>query len=139
MIAAAIYAACRITKTLRTLDEIAKASLVDRKKIARAYRILQCRLEIKLPITDPLDYISSIAKKTGISGRTQILAIKILHETKRKHLADGRTPSSLAAAALYIACLQTGEKKTQRNIAKAAGITEVTVRNRYKEIEESLA
>jgi len=44
----------------------------------------------------------------------------------------------LAAAALYIACLQSDEKKTQKDIAEAAGVTEVTVRNRYKTLKKQL-
>ena len=43
----------------------------------------------------------------------------------------------LAAAALYLACVKNGEDKTQRDIAEAANVTEVTIRNRYKGLKDS--
>ena len=49
-----------------------------------------------------------------------------------------KDPMGLAAASLYIACLQNNEKKTQKDIAEAAGVTEVTVRNRYKSLKRVL-
>jgi len=136
--AAALYAACRITKTPRTLRETAEASFVDKKDVARCYRLLLRELRIQMPLADPLTYISKIAETTGISGPTQGIAIKILHEAKRKRAAAGKDPMGLAAAALYIACLQNNEKKTQKDIAEAAGVTEVTVRNRYKSLKKQL-
>jgi len=136
--AAALYAACRSTETPRSLREISEASLVDKKDVARCYRLLIRELDIHMPIADPLTYISKIAEKTGISGKTQGLAIKILRDAKGKRAASGKDPMGLAAAALYIACLQNDEKKTQKDIAEAGGVTEVTVRNRYKSLKRRL-
>ncbi len=136
--AAALYAACRVTQTPRTLREIAEASLVDKKDVARCYRLLLKELDVQMPIADPLVYVSKIAERTGISGRTQGLAIKILREAKKVGAAAGKDPMGLAAAALYIACLKNNEKKTQKDIAEAAGVTEVTVRNRYKTLKRQL-
>ncbi len=136
--AAALYAACRITETPRTLREIAEASLVDKKDVARCYRLLLRELGVQMPISDPLTYISKIAEKTAISGKTQGLAVKILHDARKKRVAAGKDPMGLAAAALYIACMQSDERKTQKEIAEAAGVTEVTVRNRYKTLKRQL-
>jgi transcription initiation factor TFIIB len=136
--AASLYAACRKTSTPRTLREISEASLVDKKDVARCYRLLLRELDVKMPIADPLTYLSKIAERTGITGPTQGEAIKILREAKRKRAAAGKDPMGLAAAALYIACLMGGEKKTQKDIAEAAGVTEVTVRNRYKTLKRQL-
>lgn len=136
--AAALHAACRSTKTPRTLREIAEASLVDKKDVARCYRLLLRELDMKMPIADPLTYISKIAEQTGISGKTQGIAIEILRQARAKRAASGKDPMGLAAAALYIACLQNNEKKTQKDIAEAAGVTEVTVRNRYKSLKREL-
>jgi transcription initiation factor TFIIB len=83
-------------------------------------------------------YVSKIAERTGISGKTQGIAIQILREARNKRAAAGKDPMGLAAAALYIACLQNSEKKTQKSIAEAAGVTEVTVRNRYKTLKRQL-
>jgi len=136
--AAALYAACRGSGTPRTLREIAEASLVDKKDVARCYRLLLRELEVHMPIADPLTYVSKIAERTGISGKTQGLAIQILRVARKKRAAAGKDPMGLAAAALYIACLQNNEKKTQKDIAEAAGVTEVTVRNRYKALKRHL-
>ncbi|MEM3704214.1 MAG: transcription initiation factor IIB, partial [Candidatus Bathyarchaeia archaeon] len=136
--AAALYAACRGSGTPRTLREIAEASLVDRKDVARCYRLLLRELDVQMPIADPLTYVSKIAERIGISGRTQGLAVQILREARKRRAAAGKDPMGLAAAALYIACLQSDEKKTQKDIAEAAGVTEVTVRNRYKTLKKQL-
>ncbi len=136
--AASLYAACRTTGTPRTLREISEASLVDKKDVARCYRLLLRELDVKMPIANPLTYVSKIAEKTGITGQTQGKAIKILRDARRNRAAAGKDPMGLAAAALYIACLMGGEKKTQKDIAEAAGVTEVTVRNRYKTLKRQL-
>src|SRR4030042_1388978 len=136
--AAALYAACRGSGTPRTLREIAEASLVDKKDVARCYRLLLRELDVHMPIADPLTYVSKIAEKTGISGKTQGAAIQILRDARRRRASAGKDPMGLAAAALYIACLQKNKKKTQKGIAEAAGVTEVTVRNRYKTLKKQL-
>jgi transcription initiation factor TFIIB len=136
--AAALYAACRGSGTPRTLSEIAEASLVDRKDVSRCYRLLLRELDIHMPIADPLTYVSKIAEKNRISGKTQGAAIAILREARRKRASAGKDPMGLAAAALYIACMQNNERKTQKDIAEAAGVTEVTVRNRYKTLKKQL-
>jgi len=136
--AASLYAACRTTNTARTLREIAEASLVDRKDVARCYRLLLRELEIQMPVADPMTYISKIAERIGVSGKTQGLAILYIRRAKELKVSAGKDPLGLAAAALYLACMASGEKKTQKDIAQAANVTEVTVRNRYKTLKRQL-
>ncbi|MGD0071337.1 MAG: transcription initiation factor IIB [Candidatus Bathyarchaeia archaeon] len=136
--AAALYVACRKSGIPRTLREIAEASLVDKKDVARCYRMLLKELDVHMPTADPLMYVSKIAEKNGVSGKTQGAAIAILREARRKRVSAGKDPMGMAAAALYIACLQHNEKITQKDIAEAAGVTEVTVRNRYKALKKQL-
>ncbi len=136
--AAALYAACRGNGTPRTLREIAKASLVNKKDVARCYRLLLHELNVQMPVADPLTYVSKIAEKNGISGKIQGAAIEILRAARRKRVAAGKDPMGLAAAALYLACLQHNDRKTQKDIAEAAGVTEVTIRNRYKALKKEL-
>jgi transcription initiation factor TFIIB len=138
MTAAAAYAACRGSGTPRALHEIAEASLVDKKDVAHCYRLLLRELDMHMSIPDPLTYVSKIAESTGISGKTQGITIQILREARKKRAVAGKDPMGLAAAALYVACLQNNEKKTQKEIAEAAGVTEVTVRNRYKTLKMQL-
>jgi transcription initiation factor TFIIB len=136
--AASLYAACRGSGTSRTLREIAEASLVAKRDVARCYRLLLQELNFQMPIADPLTYVSKIAEKNEISGKTQGVAIAILREAKRKRASAGKDPMGIAAAALYIACLQNNERRTQKDISDAAGVTEVTVRNRYKDLKRQL-
>jgi len=136
--AAALYVACRKSGIPRTLREIAEASLVDKKDVARCYRMLLKELDVHMPTADPLMYVSKIAEKNGVSGKTQGAAVAILREARRKRVSAGKDPMGMAAAALYIACLQHNEKITQKDIAEAAGVTEVTVRNRYKALKKQL-
>lgn len=136
--AASLYAACRLTGTPRNLREISDASLVSRKDVARCYRLLLRELDLSMPIADPVVYLSKIAERAGISGHIQTAALRILNEARLKHISAGKDPIGLAAAALYIACYQAGEKRTQKDIAEAAGVTEVTVRNRYKTLKRQL-
>jgi len=136
--AASLYAACRGSGTPRSLREISDASLVDKKDVARCYRLLLRELDVQVPIANPLTYVGKIAERTGISGPTQGVAIDILREARARKVSAGKDPMGLAAAALYVACLKCHEKKTQKDIAEAAGVTEVTVRNRYKTLKRQL-
>jgi transcription initiation factor TFIIB len=138
IVAGSLYVACRFTKIPRTLKEIAEASLRDQKEIARAYRLIVQTLKMKMPIDDPMDYITKIAQKAGVSSNVEGLAIKIIRDAKNKHVAMGKDPTGLATAALYMASKIKREKKTQSHLAKAAKITEVTVRNRAKDLMKKL-
>lgn len=138
VIAACIYAACRSYNIPRTLDEIAEASDVERKEIGRTYRFIVRKLKIKVTPSSPKDYISRFSSILHLSPKTQNEALKILKKADISELTSGRGPAGIAAAALYVAALLNDEKKTQREVADVAGITEVTIRNRYKELTERL-
>ncbi|MBM3233097.1 hypothetical protein FJZ18_02945 [Candidatus Pacearchaeota archaeon] len=138
VIAACIYAACRSYNIPRTLDEIAGASDVERKEIGRTYRFIVRKLKIKVTPSSPKDYISRFSSILHLSPKTQNEALKILKKADISELTSGRGPAGVAAAALYVAALINDEKKTQREVADVAGITEVTIRNRYKELIDRL-
>ncbi len=138
VIAACIYAACRSYNIPRTLDEIAGASDVERKEIGRTYRFIVRKLKIKVTPSSPKDYISRFASILHLTPKSQNNALKILKKADIVELTSGRGPAGIAAAALYVASLLNDEKRTQREVADVAGITEVTIRNRYKELIERL-
>ena len=138
VVAASIYAACRRTKMARTLDEIAQYTKANRKEIARCYRLLIKELDVTVPVSDPRDYVGRIASLLNLSGQTIRDAIEIIEKARQRGLTAGKDPAGLAAAALYIAAVKNGEKRTQKEIAQVAGVTEVTVRNRYKELINEL-
>jgi transcription initiation factor TFIIB len=138
VIAACIYASCRSYNIPRTLDEISTASEVERKEIGRTYRFIIRRMGIKVKPSSPKDYISRFASTLHLSPKTQQGAIKILSKEEISELTSGRGPAGISAAALYVSALLNDEKKTQREVADVAGITEVTIRNRYKELLDKL-
>jgi transcription initiation factor TFIIB len=138
VIAAAIYAACRESGITRNLREIATISLTNKKNVARCYRLLFQELRLQIPIQDPIIWVPKIAEKIKVSNKTQTFALQILQEAKKRGVSMGKDPLGLAAAALFIACLKNNEATTQKAIAIAAGVTEVTVRNRYKSLMKEL-
>ncbi|MBT7705834.1 hypothetical protein HN747_00135 [archaeon] len=138
VIASCIYAACRSYNIPRTLDEIADASEVERKEIGRTYRFIIRKIGLKMTPASPKDYISRFASTLHLSPKSQNEAIKILNKEEVEELTSGRGPAGIAAAALYVAALLNDDKKTQREVADVAGITEVTIRNRYKELLDRL-
>lgn len=138
VIAGALYAAARKYTRPITLDEISETFGIERKEVGKAYRLLCREMGIKILPTSPKDYIYKFASGLGVSNKTIADSLKLLKEAEDKGLTSGKGPMGIAAAVLYVATLINREKKTQRDAAKAAGITEVTIRNRYKELYEAL-
>ncbi|MFH1394169.1 MAG: transcription initiation factor IIB [Candidatus Micrarchaeota archaeon] len=138
VVAAVIYAICRIQGIPRTLDEISRASGIEKKEIGRAYRFLKSELDVDVPLTDPAQYVPKFATALKLGGDVQQEAVKLIKKALRKGLISGRGPTGVAAAALYIASAMHGEKKTQKEVADVAGVTEVTIRNRYRELKKEL-
>jgi transcription initiation factor TFIIB len=136
MMAAILYLSCRLTGTPMNLKALTAASSRSRKEITRCYRFLQRDNNLKVPIDSPSQYIPRIASKTKLSQLAQNLAMRIILQAKTKHAVVGKSPLGMAAAALYIAAKTTQETVTQRELADAAEVTEVTVRNRYKNLKQ---
>ena len=136
--AASLYVACRLNKTPKTLRDIVEVSSRSRGEVSKAYRLLVGTLKIEMPSHDALSYVSSFGEKAHVSGKVQGVAFKLLRMAKRRRVTMGKDPSGVAAAVLYIAGQLEGENVTQKEIAQAAGVTEVTVRNRKNEIMKKL-
>jgi transcription initiation factor TFIIB len=138
VLAASVYLACRELETPRTLNEISDASNVQRKKISRDYRLLVHMFDPKIPTIDHIRCITRIANKVGVSEKTKRLAVKIMRNVIAMQVSAGKGPMGIAATVLYIACLHAGEIKTQKELSIAAGVTEVTIRNRYSDLKKYL-
>lgn len=130
LVAACLYASCRNTETPRTLDDIAKGINIRRKDVARCYRLIFRELELKMPVVDPVKGVSRIASIAKLTEKSKRKAIEILEKAKALGIVAGKDPMGIAAAALYLACISTGEVKSQKDISIASGVTEVTIRNR---------
>lgn len=139
MVAASLYTACRRNNVPRSLDEVEVASKVSKKHIGKNYRFLSKKLGIKLKPTSPSDYVPRFASQLSLSGEVESKAIGIIQKAKDKGLINGKGPIGIAATALYLASILLGQRKSQKDIAEIAGVTEVTIRNRYKELAENLS
>ena len=136
--AASLYAACRQCNIPRTLDEVAEVSKVDRKEIGRTYRFIAREIKLKLMPTLPVDYVARFCSELNLGMDVQTKAIEILEQAHERGLTSGRGPTGVAAAAIYLSTVLRNNRRTQRSIAEVAGVTEVTIRNRYKELAEKL-
>ncbi len=137
-VAASIYAACRVLGVPRPLKDVSKISKRLHSEVAMTYRLIHKELQLRPPVDGPFKFIPSIAAKLEVNQPTEQLAIRILRKADEDKALTGKDPRGLAAAALYMACQETREKRVQRVIAKAAGTTEVTLRNRYRGLKQAL-
>jgi len=138
MLIASIYSACRLNGIPKTIDDFTEYASVDKKKIARCYRLILTELKINIGVSSPTNFIPRFCAELNLSGRTQNRAAELLKLAKKYRLTAGKAPTGLAGAALYVAAIQEGERRTQKEISHTAGVTEATIRNRYKELVNHL-
>jgi transcription initiation factor TFIIB len=129
----ALYAACRKEGIPRSLEEVSEVARVDRKEIGRTYRYVSQELELGMEPVDPKKYVPRFCSELDLSEEVESKANEIIDVTSEKGLLSGKSPTGYAAAAIYAASLLCNEKKTQREVADVAQVTEVTIRNRYQE------
>jgi len=137
-VAATIYASCRMNNLPRPLRDISKLSTREHGEIARTYRLIIREMGMRMPIDDPMKFIPSIASKLNLRRDTEQLAVQILVGAKKQNVLSGKDPRGLAAAALYMACIKNDDKRIQKDVADAAGTTEVTLRNRLRGLEKTI-
>ncbi len=136
MIASSLYAACRVTETPRTLKEVSSTINITKKELSGCYRLIVKELDLKMPIIDSVSCIAKIGSITKLSEKTKRYAMNILKQAEKERILSGKEPMGLAASALYLASLVTEEHITQKTMAEASGVTEVTIRNRCKNLKK---
>ena len=134
---AALYAAARQAGTPRSLDEIERVSRVDKMELTRTYRYVVRELKLEVEPADPTQYVPRFASDLDLSDEAERQARELLESAKRAAIHSGKSPVGLAAAAVYAAALLTNEKVTQNQVSDVADVSEVTIRNRYKELLEA--
>jgi len=139
--AAVVYMACKRCDVVRSLEEILREVVIPRdvksktKLASKYYRMLMMELgTVATPMITMDKYISKIANMTNTDPRVERLSLEIAEKTKDRNLADGKAPNGIAAAYLYIASILLGQSVLQRDMSSVSGVTEVTIRNRCKEI-----
>jgi len=136
--AVATYIACREMEIPRTLKEIADISNLKEREIARVYRKVMFELDLKIPQDDPIKKIIRIGNTCRASEKAKRYAVKMMAEIIKKGISAGKNPMGLAGAVLYVSCKNHNESITQRKIAEAAGVTEVTIRHDLDSIMKML-
>jgi len=134
---AALYAAARQAGTPRSLDEIATVSRVEKMELTRTYRYVVRELKLEVKPADPEQYVPRFASDLDLSEEVSRQARELLRSSRERGVHSGKSPVGLAAAAVYAAALLTNETVTQSEVSEVANISEVTIRNRYKELLEA--
>lgn len=137
LVAASVYAACREFSTQRTLNDIVDASNIKLKDVSRCYRLLLRELNLNPALQDPAKLVTKIANALNLDPKTARYAALVLERVKETGGSAGKDPMGLAGAVLYLSCLKNDEDVSQKEIAQATSVTEVTIRNRAKEIRET--
>ncbi len=138
LVAAAVYAACRIGNVPRTLDEIQRATGLARTRVGAAYRSLHRELALAVHASQPADYVQRFCSELELSAVVEREALRLLKEFEPPGTSVSVSPCGTAAAAIYLAALASREPRSEKAIARVAGISEVTLRNRYAEIRTLL-
>lgn len=138
MIAACLYIACRNGDLPHTLRDMILPTSVKMKELGRCVRIIIGELDLRPNPSDFTALVHRLGNALNVTMHTRGRAVEILNEAKSNGITVGKNPMSMAAAALYIAGVQTGERRTQQQIAKVAKTTPVTIRNRFKELVAAL-
>ena len=134
--AACVYIACREARIPRTFDEVARTTNITRKELSNAYIAIVLGLDLRIPLIDPIKCLVKLANKTHVDEKITRYAIGYLKQVIDSEISAGKDPMSIVATVLYLTCLQYGdESKTQRSFADAAGISDVTIRNRRQELQ----
>ena len=138
IVAASIYLSCRIHHKPRQMDEIAIEAKVDRRNLGSAIRRILLFLDLKIPLPSATDLLPRISSDLGLKSGTTMRAISLIDDARAIGLTTGKAPGGIAGAAIYIASILEEDRRTQREIAEASRVTEVTIRNRYKQLVKSL-
>jgi transcription initiation factor TFIIB len=135
VLAAAVYIAIGDTLASTSLKEISDVSNIRLKTVSRMVRLLASELDILLPIADPARCVTKVGNIAGLSEKTKREAVDLMSHIKETEYPCGKKPMALAATILYVACSKTGEYISQKEIAKAAGVTDVTIRARFRDLK----
>ena len=138
MVAACLYFACREKKIPRTLQEILDETAVSAKNVRRCYRTIIRELNLKAPSTDPVTLIPRFVAELSLDADDEKMTVIIMQKFISKYSTSGKDPKGLCAGALYLVCKRKNKRISQKEIAAIVGVTEVTLRSRYKELVTKL-
>jgi len=138
MVAACLYFSLRINIIPKTLDDILEHTTVSGRDIRKSYVVLIRELNLKVPNRDPISLIPRYISALGLDSDFEILTVDLIQKYKSKVHISGKDPKGICAGAIYLAGRLKKETLTQKGIATAVGVTEVTLRSRFKELVKTL-
>nr|CAB3251283.1 transcription initiation factor IIB-like [Phallusia mammillata] len=130
--AACLYIACRQEGVPRTFKEICAISRISKKEIGRCFKLIVKNLETNVDVITSGDFMSRFCSNLGLPPPVQRAATYIARKAVDADLVSGRSPISVAAAAIYMASQASKERKSQKEISEIAGVAEATIRQSYK-------
>jgi transcription initiation factor TFIIB len=138
VITALIYVVCRKNSIPLTLHKICDVLKIDYRSINKVYRYLVKKMTMHIPPTTPMEYVQKFGIELHLSKDTLKKAEVIINKVKRTGAISGKGPAGVAAASICLASDMEDIETSQKEIAEISGVTQVTIRNRYKELEECI-
>lgn len=136
LVACSIYVGCRIVRVAYNIDEVATCVGVGKKELSKLYRLVRNELGLKLELVRPMDYVNRFKSVLMLDDDVVDRVSEILLLADGSGLSNGRSPLGIVGGALYLACVECGDKRSQRDIGDVIGVSEVTIRKRCSELEE---
>lgn len=134
LVGAVVHIACRIENEAVSLNDVVGETAVSKKQIGRARRAISKEMDMGVPPANARDYLPEYVEQLGLSDRVEDKAEEIIDAAVEDNLLSGKSPSGAAAGAVYAASLVCGEDRAQHEVADAANVSEMTIRNRYQEL-----
>jgi len=106
-------------------------------ELTRTYRYIIRELNLEVKPADPESYVPRFISDLELSDEVERRARELIEAARNAGVLSGKSPVGLAAAAVYAAALLCNQKVTQNEVSEVADISEVTIRNRYKELLEA--
>ena len=132
--AASVFTACRVNNLPITLDEIANLCSLNRNELSKLHRLIKRKLKLKINISSSITFLPKFTKKLALPKNVETEAKEIIRFVEDSEFRQGISPIALLGASIYLACKKTKVRRSQLEIAKTLGTSEVTLRNRAKEI-----
>ncbi len=139
MVAACAYYVCKNSRVPITLQEILDESSISENIVKRCYKILVSELKLKSTHIDPVSLIPRYCADLKLDISIEKEAIKILKNFIKRCAISGKDPKGLCAGTIYLVSKLNNRKVSQKEISQIIGVTEVTLRSRYKEILQNLS
>ena len=138
LVPATVYVGLRLEGVARTSAEVSEAGKVTDKELLRTTRVICKTLGVRLPLLSAKDFVPRFSDSLGVGDDVRVRCYELLEDCEVAGLCNGPSPTSLCGVCLYLACLECGERRTQRDVGEVCGVTEVTIRNNLRNVKRTL-